>query len=249
MRRLLKEANIQTIPPLPDTDQAQDLLIPLRDAKLDHRSIPKAHKPANISYGMNAMAYEHDDGANSPRSLHPSGSMNDVKSTSPIQPSVFPPLYGTLSNQTSLKPPRLPPRCSSFLLPPRQSEPRTMPLHPRIPSDPCPSGSSCGDGGTPAFGAGSPMTTAMTMSMPGAQWPFPSRSLPTNAPCHIPQGYQTPLTPSSGVLTTPGDEAVPNWTWMFGSEFGVPGTDGNNGQAGDLDLDWNDVNRGPWGES
>lgn len=247
MRRLLKEANVQTVPMLPDTEQAQDLLIPLRDAKLDYRP---SHilQPVGAPFGMNTMVYGNEDDAVSPGQYQPApASLSDSTATSPIQPSVFPPLYGTLSNQSSLKPPCLPPRCSSFLLPPRQSEPLTMPMHPRISSDPCPSGSSSGGGGSPAVGC---MSTAMTMSMPGAQWPYPSRSLPASGPYSVPQGYQTPLTPSSGTLTSQSDnEAVPNWTWMFGSEFGLPNTDCSSGQPGDLEMDWNDVNRSAWPES
>ncbi|CZT14557.1 uncharacterized protein RCC_00534 [Ramularia collo-cygni] len=57
MRRLLKEANVQTIPALPETEQAQDLLVPLREAKVDHRSIQELQQ-IGAPFGMGAVAYK-----------------------------------------------------------------------------------------------------------------------------------------------------------------------------------------------
>lgn len=231
MRRLLREANVQTVPVLPETEQAQDLLAPLREAKIDQRSTHKSQQ-TGASFGMTSMA-SNDNEAASPVQHQLASGMINLSTTSPIQPSVFPPL-----STRYLKPPSLGPRCSSFPLPSHQSGPLTMPLHPRIANDPCASGSSSGGGASPAIGD-------MDMSMLGAQWPSLSRTLPTSAPYATSPGYQTPLTPSS-TLTTPGDyDGVPNWTWMYGSEFGLPGTDCNNEQSGSLNLDWNDANRVP----
>lgn len=246
MRQLLKEANVQTVPALPDTDQAQDLLAPLRAVKLDNQA-NRAMQPVRTSFVPNPMAYDNEGDAVSSGQYRTSVSMADSTSTSPIQPSVFPPLYGTLSNQSNSKPPYLPPTYPSLLLPPRQSEPLAIPIHPRISSDPSPSGSSSGGRGSPAVGT---LSTAMGMSMPGVQWSYPSRSWPASAPDLGPPGYNTSLAPSSDKLARPGEnEGVANWTWMFGSEFGLPGTDCSNEQPSNVDLNWNDVNRFPEGAS
>lgn len=238
MHRLLREANVRTVPALPETDQAQELLGPLREAKLDHRATQTSQHQSDASHQPNGMAYRIQGDPPTPESQQLVCGVVNSSATSPIQPSVFPPL-----STRSSKIPYLPPRCSSFPLPSRQFGSIVMPMHPRMPEDQCPSGSSSGGGASPAAGD-------VDMSLLGAQWPYPSRSLPTSAPYAMNQGYQTPLTPSSDTLTSPGDhEGIPNWTWMYGSGFGMPGTDCNNGQPGDLNPDWNDVNRVPWGGS
>jgi hypothetical protein len=53
---------------------------------------------------------------------------------------------------------------------------------------------------------------------------------------------------------SPSDnEAIPNWSWMFDTEFGgmagSSGIHGTSGHPGDSDLDWNDENRTPWEKS